>query len=66
MEQFVGLDISQATTHLCVVNGTGKKVWQGKCPTKPEDIAATIRAKAPSATLVGFESGALSPGCGIR
>jgi transposase len=35
MEQFVGLDISQAMTHLCVVDGKGKKVWQGKCPTNP-------------------------------
>ena len=58
MEQFVGLDISQAMTHLCVVNGKGKKVWQGKCPTKPDDIAKTIRDKAPSATLIGLESGA--------
>jgi transposase len=61
MEQFVGLDISQALTHLCVVDGKGKKIWQGKCPTKPEDIAEIICKKAPSATLVGMESGALSP-----
>lgn len=61
MEQFVGLDISQVMTHLCVVDGKGKKLWQGKCPTKPEEIAKTIRDKAPSATLIGLESGALSP-----
>jgi transposase len=61
MEQFVGLDISQDTTHLCVVDGKGKKMWQGKCPTKPEDIAKTIQDKAPAATLIGLESGALSP-----
>src|SRR5580700_1535305 len=61
MKQFVGLDISQAMTHLCVVEGNGKKVWQGKCPTKPEDIAKTIADKSPSATLIGLESGALSP-----
>ena len=61
MEQFVGLDISQAMTHLCVVDGKGKKVWQGKCPTEPKDIAKTIQDKSPSATLIGLESGALSP-----
>src|SRR5580704_12899752 len=61
MEQFVGLDISQAMTHLCVVDDKGKKIWQGKCPTNPEDIAKTIRDKSPSATLIGLESGALSP-----
>jgi hypothetical protein len=61
MEQFVGLDISQAMTHVCVVDGKGKKIWQGKCRTKPEDIAKTIRDKSPSATLIGLESGDLSP-----
>jgi transposase len=61
MEQFVGLDISQAMTHLCVVDGKGKKIWQGKCPTKPEEIAETIRTRAHSVTLIGMESGALSP-----
>jgi len=61
MEKFVGLDISQAMTHLCVVDGKGKKLWQGKCPTTPEEIAETIRSRAPSANLIGMESGALSP-----
>jgi len=61
MEQFVGLDISQAMTHVCVVDGKGKKAWQGKCHTNPEEIAMTIRAKAPAASLIGLESGALSP-----
>jgi transposase len=61
MEQFVGLDISQAMTHVCVVDGKGKKVWQGKCPTKPEEIATTLRDRSPAATLIGMESGALSP-----
>jgi transposase len=61
MEQFVGLDISQAMTHVCVVDGKGKRIWQGKCLTNPDDIAKTIRAKAPSAITIGMESGALSP-----
>ena len=61
MEEFVGLDISQAMTHLCVVDGKGKKVWQGKCPTNPDEIAKTIQARSAAATLIGLESGALSP-----
>jgi transposase len=61
MEQFVGLDISQVMTHICVVDGKGKRLWQGKCLTNPEDIARTIRDKAPSANLIGLESGSLSP-----
>jgi hypothetical protein len=60
MEQYVGLDVSQAMTHLCMVDIKGKKLWQGKCLTTPEDIAKTIRTKAPSATVIGMESGSLS------
>ena len=61
MEHFVGMDISQAMTHLCVVDSKGKRVWQGKCPTTPDEIAKTIQARSPAATIIGFESGALSP-----
>lgn len=60
MEQYVGLDVSQTMTHLCVVDSKGKKLWQGKCPTTPEDLAEAIRAKAPAATVIGMESGSLS------
>src|SRR5271154_4870348 len=60
MDQFVGLDVSQEMTHLCVIGGDGKIVWQGKCLSTPEDIAGTIRSKAPDATRIGLESGPLS------
>jgi len=30
MEQFVGLDVSQEVTHLCIIDTEGKTVWQGK------------------------------------
>src|SRR3954454_19798762 len=57
---FVGLDVSQKLTHLCAVDQEGKKLWQGKCPTDPDAIAALIRSKIPDATQIGLESGALS------
>lgn len=28
---------------ICAVDGTGKVLWQGKCPTTPETIATTLR-----------------------
>ena len=31
MEQCVGLDVSQEQTSVCVVEGGGKVIWQGKC-----------------------------------
>jgi transposase len=60
MDQFVGLDVSQEVTHLCVVDSNGKTVWQGKCSSTPEAIAAAITSKAPKATRIGLESGMLS------
>ena len=60
MEQFVGLDVSQELTHLCVVDSNGAIVWQGKCDSTPEAIAESIKVKAPFAARIGLESGTLS------
>jgi transposase len=60
MEQFVGLDVSQKTTHLCVVAGDGAIVWQGQCASTPEAITATIKARAAQVVRIGLESGPLS------
>ena len=60
MDQFVGLDVSQEMTHLCVIDGDGKAVWQGKCLSTPEDIAKAIKSKAPDVVRIGLESGPLS------
>ena len=29
MDQFVGLDVSQDETHICVVDRDGNKIWEG-------------------------------------
>jgi hypothetical protein len=42
MEQYVGLDASLKETSLCVVDQTGTTVWQGKCASTPESIAAVL------------------------
>jgi transposase len=60
MEQFVGLDVSQKTTHVCVIDSEGKIGWQGQCASTPEAIAETIKAKAPQVIRIGLESGPLS------
>jgi transposase len=59
LEQFVGLDVSHKLTHVCVVDREGKALWRGSSSTTPEDIAATVRAHAPGAVRIGFETGAL-------
>jgi transposase len=60
MEQYVGLDVSQDVTYVCVVDREGKILWQGKCNSTPESIGTTIREKAPGAVRVGLETGPLS------
>jgi transposase len=56
----VGLDVSQEQTAVCVVDDAGQIVWQGRCASTPEAIAATVRAKAPHAKRIGLEAGPLS------
>ncbi len=60
VEQYVGLDVSLEQTSVCVVDASGKTLWQGKCASTPEAIAAAIRARAPEVVRVGLESGPLS------
>jgi transposase len=60
MEQYVGLDVSLEQTSICVVDDSGKALWQGKCASTSEALAAVIRAKAPGVVCVGLESGPLS------
>ena len=60
MEPYVGLDVSQEQTSVCVVDGGGQVIWEGKCAATPEAIAATIRTRAPEVVRIGLESGPLS------
>lgn len=59
-EQFVGFDVSQAETSVCVVDGSGKVVWQGKCASTPEAMAATVQRRAPHAARIALETGPMS------
>jgi transposase len=56
MKQYVG--VSQDQTSICVVDESGRVLWQGKCASTPEAIAATLSSKAPEAERM--ESGPLS------
>lgn len=60
MNLFVGLDVSQRTTVLSVVDAAGAQIWRGECATNPASLAAKIQKHAPNASRVGLESGPLS------
>ena len=59
-ELYVGLDVSDKSTHLCVVDGQGAVIWSGACATDPEVIARTLERRAPGLARVILETGALS------
>ena len=60
MKQYVGLDVSQRETSVCVVDETGRPTYQGRVASDPGALAALLRKKAPHAERVGFETGAMS------
>ena len=61
MSYFVGLDVSQRTTAVCVVDETGRRIWRGVCVTSPEVIERTIRECAGDEACLGLETGPLTP-----
>jgi transposase len=42
MMNYVGLDVSQKTTTLCIVDGEGHRQWRGECVTSPEQIVRAV------------------------
>lgn len=60
MKTYVGLDVSQKETSICVVDADGRKIWAGKSKSTPEAIADALRTRAPGVARVGLETGTLS------
>ena len=60
-ERFVGLDISQRSTSVCILDASGRRVWRGKCATDPAAIEEVIRARAGAPARIGLETGPLTP-----
>jgi len=61
MAHSVGLDVSQKTTAICVVDAVGKTIWRGVCATVPDQIETMIRRHAGNDARVGVETGAMTP-----
>jgi len=60
MKQYVGLDVSQKETSVCVVNETGQVLFEGKAKSDPGALTALLRKRAPHAERIGFETGAMA------
>jgi transposase len=60
MKQYVGLDVSQRETSVCVVNEEGQCIFESKAKSDPGALAELLRKRAPNAQRIGFETGAMS------
>jgi predicted NBD/HSP70 family sugar kinase len=43
MSHFVGLDVSQKMTAICVLDKDGRRIWRGQCPSVPEQIRENLK-----------------------
>ena len=59
--RFVGLDVSQKMTAICVVDKDGRRIWRGQCPSVPEQISVALRRYAGDNARIGIETGAMTP-----
>lgn len=57
--QYVGLDVSQTLTSICVLSEAGSVVWRGNTCSEPDAIAAAIREHAQNIVRIGLETGSL-------
>jgi hypothetical protein len=57
MIHFVGLDVSQKMTAICVVDNAGHRLWRGQCPTVPEQITVLVRRHAGDDARIRIETG---------
>jgi len=60
MRHYVGLDVSQRETSVCVVDDSGRVVFEGKAKSDPGALTAVLHKRAPFAERIGFETGAMA------
>jgi transposase len=61
MTRYVGLDVSQRMTAICIVDEAGHRVWRGQCCSVPSEIEKTVRQHAGEDTRIGIETGSMTP-----
>jgi transposase len=60
MARFVGLDVSQKLTSICVVDDTGRRLWRGQCHSEPEPIERAVRRHAGEDASIGIKTGPMT------
>jgi hypothetical protein len=57
MTHYVGLDVSQKTTAICVVDDAGVRVWRGVCGSTPEQCDSLKPRPCKSARRILAQTG---------
>jgi len=60
MKLYAGLDVSQATTAICIIRDNGERVWEGAAMSDAVAIAEALTKHAPQLERAVLESGQLS------
>ncbi|MBV8122394.1 MAG: IS110 family transposase [Alphaproteobacteria bacterium] len=61
MTRYIGLDVSQKLTAICVVDDCGRRLWRGQCTSDPEQIERTVRRHGGDDARIGIETGPMTP-----
>jgi transposase len=60
MDHYAGIDVSLECSSVCVVDGTGKIIREGKAASEPEALIAWFGSLGLGLTRIGLEAGPLS------
>jgi transposase len=60
MTRFVGGDVSQKMTAICVIDNIGRRLWRGQCSAVPEQICDMVLRHAGDNVRIGIETGAMT------
>ena len=60
MDHFAGLDVSVKETCICIVDDTGRIVWEGKVASEPETLLKVLENPTYHFRRIGLEAGPLS------
>ena len=61
MAHYIGLDVSQKLTSICIVGDAGRRLWRGQCASDPEQIERAVRRHAGEDARIGIETGPMTP-----
>lgn len=57
---YAALDVSDKTTHICVIDAEGTVTWRGVCATDPQALTTLLKKRCPNVIRVVLETGSLS------